>query len=111
MIRVKGRVIGREGKTRELIEETTETTVCVYGKTIGILGRPENVMIARKAVENLLKGSTHSSVYKWLEKRRKELKREEMLGKDEFKGLLKEEKEEDEGKKAKGKAAKEDQTK
>jgi ribosomal RNA assembly protein len=72
-IRLKGRVIGAEGKSRRLVEEMTETYISVYGKTISILGRPENVTTARKAVESLLAGSPHSSVYKWLEKKRREL--------------------------------------
>ena len=51
----------------------TETYLSVYGKTISILGRPENVTTARKAIESLLAGSPHASVYKWLEKKRREL--------------------------------------
>jgi len=76
-MRIKGRVIGRDGRSRELIEEHTETFVSVYGKTIGIIGRTENVTVARKAIELLVKGSPHSNVYKWLEKMRRELKRRE----------------------------------
>ncbi len=72
-IRLKGRVIGSEGKSRRIIEEMTETYLSVYGKTISILGRPENVTTARKAIESLLAGSPHASIYKWLEKKRREL--------------------------------------
>ena len=73
MVRLKGRVIGRAGKSRQLIEELTETHISVYGKTIGIIGPPENVAIARKAIKTLLEGGSHANVYKWLEKsRRKE---------------------------------------
>lgn len=72
--RVKGRVIGSEGKTRKLIEELTETYVCVYGKTVGIIGLVENVGIARRAIESLLSGSMHASVYRWLESKRRQVK-------------------------------------
>ena len=34
--------------------------------------------IARQAITALLKGSTHANVYKWLEKKRRELKRGEI---------------------------------
>ncbi len=71
--RLKGRVIGKEGKTRELIEEHTETNVSIYGKTISIIGESQNVAIARKAIESLLTGSPHAPVYKWLEKKRRDL--------------------------------------
>jgi len=69
--RLKGRVIGRNGKSRELIEEMTECYISIYGKTIGIIGLITNVSIAKKAVESLLMGSMHASVYKWLEKHKK----------------------------------------
>ncbi len=77
MIRLKGRVIGAEGRSRKTIEELTETYISVYGKTIGIIGFSENVAMAKKAVESLLSGSPHSSVYKWLEKRRSNMKRKD----------------------------------
>jgi|SRR3989338_578536 len=76
LLRLKGRIIGKEGKSRRQIEELSEAHVCVYGKTVGILGLPESASMAKKAVESLLRGSTHANVYKWLEKRRRELKRE-----------------------------------
>ena len=79
-LRLKGRVIGEEGKSRNLIEELTDAHVSVYGKTIAFIGLPDNVAIARKAVELLLKGSNHSTVYRWLERQRKELKRKEIIG-------------------------------
>ena len=68
MIRLKGRVIGREGKSKREIETFTETQISVYGKTIAIVGRVEDVPNARKAIENLLQGATHASVFKFLEK-------------------------------------------
>ncbi len=79
-MRLKARVIGTEGKTRKYIEDTTETNICIYGKTIGIIGEVEHMMLARRAIENLLAGATHSSVYQWLERKKKELERNRMLG-------------------------------
>jgi ribosomal RNA assembly protein len=79
MIRLKGRVIGRDGKTRKLIEQLTESYICVYGKTIGIIGEPEPASAAKQAIESLLKGSTHANVYKYLEKRRREIKKKNIM--------------------------------
>jgi len=79
MLRLKGRVIGKEGKSRKVIEELTECNISVFGKTISIIGLPEPVANARQAVESLLRGSTHANVYKWLEKRRRDLKRRAVL--------------------------------
>ena len=78
-LRLKGRVIGKEGRSRKTIEDYTETHISVYGKTIGIIGRAENTIIARKAIESLLAGSTHTSVYRWLSKKRKEFEREKFM--------------------------------
>ena len=77
LMRIKGRVIGKDGKSRRLIEEYTETYISVYGKTVSMIGRTEQVLAARKAIEMLIKGSPHSNVYKWLEKMRRELRRRE----------------------------------
>lgn len=74
LLRIKGRLIGTKGKCRKTIEQLTECYISIYGKTIGIIGLIENVNIARRAIENLLKGSPHSSVYRWLEKKRSEIK-------------------------------------
>ena len=79
MIRLKGRVIGKEGKSRKLIEELTNCYISVFGKTISVIGLPESAANARQAIESLLRGSTHANVYKWLERRRRALKRKAIL--------------------------------
>ncbi len=66
-IRLKGRVIGENGKSRRAIESLTETSMSVYGKTIGIIGQAEHVMTAKKAVDMLLSGAPHSTVFRMLE--------------------------------------------
>ncbi len=75
MRRIKGRIIGREGKTRRMIEEMSEAEVSVYGHTITIIGGIENVEIAREASNLLLKGSQHATVYRYLQRKRQELKK------------------------------------
>jgi len=78
MERLKGRIIGRGGKTREVFEEITNVRISVYGKTISIIGYPEQNAVARAGIDMLLKGSTHGPVYKFLEKKRTDLKNVEM---------------------------------
>jgi len=72
--RLRGRVIGEGGKSRRTIEDLTQTNICVFGKTIGIIGQAEYMADARKAIETLLSGSPHAHVYRWLERRRKNKK-------------------------------------
>jgi ribosomal RNA assembly protein len=71
MIALKGRAIGTQGKSKKLIENYTETNISIYGKTICIIGRWNRVMLAKKAVEMLLNGSLHNTVYRFLEKAKK----------------------------------------
>jgi ribosomal RNA assembly protein len=73
--RQKGRLIGKNGRTRELMEELTGAKVVIYGSTIGMIGMPKQVDIVRSATEMLLDGAPHGAVYSFLErKRREELK-------------------------------------
>lgn len=62
----KGRIIGTNGKTRSEIESKTNCSVSVYGKTVSILGEAEHVAIAKKAIEMLLQGASHTRVYSFL---------------------------------------------
>jgi len=76
--RVKGRIIGMEGKTRRIIEELTETNVSVYGHTVGLIGDIEQVQAAREAIQMLIRGSLHSTVYRFLHRKRRELKKRKL---------------------------------
>ncbi|MEM0480997.1 MAG: KH domain-containing protein [Candidatus Aenigmatarchaeota archaeon] len=67
MRELKGRVIGEKGKAKKRIEELTNTKITICGKTINILGKYDNVFVAKKAVEMLLEGRKHSTVFKFLE--------------------------------------------
>jgi ribosomal RNA assembly protein len=73
--RVKGRIIGMNGKTRKIIEELTSTTVAVYGHTVSIIGTIEQAEVAREAIQMLVRGSMHATVYRFLHRKRRELKK------------------------------------
>lgn len=77
--RIKGRIIGQEGKTRRIIEEMTRANLSIYGDTIGILGGYERVATAREAIEMILRGKQHATVYRFLRDRRWEEKRRQTL--------------------------------
>ena len=63
---LKGRIIGREGGTKKIIEKISEAKISIYGKTISIIGRWNEVQIAKEAIELILSGSKHSTVYRFL---------------------------------------------
>ena len=76
--RVKGRIIGMNGKTRTIIEELTDTSVAVFGHTVAIIGTIEQVQVAREAIEMLIRGSMHGTVYRFLHGKRRELKKKKL---------------------------------
>ena len=78
MERIKGRIIGKDGRSREIMERHSGAKVSVYGKTVTILGYPEQIRIARTAIEMLLDGAPHGNVYSFLEKKHQELVKEEL---------------------------------
>jgi len=77
--RIKGRIIGLQGKSRRVIEELTKCYVSVYGKTVAIIGEPTDMRLAKDAVEKLASGSQHKSVYNMLQRERTKRKMERIL--------------------------------
>ncbi len=72
MARYKSRIIGKGGRAREEIERLTDTYISVYGKTVGIIGEVSQAALARQAIGMLIDGSMHRTVYKFLEKKKKD---------------------------------------
>ncbi|MBN2126760.1 MAG: RNA-processing protein [Candidatus Diapherotrites archaeon] len=59
----RGRVIGAEGKARYEIEKSSGAMISVQGKTIAFIGTLEQIDLAKRAVEMLLEGAKHSTVF------------------------------------------------
>lgn len=76
--RIKGRLIGSNGKARRLIEELTGAYISVYGHYVAIIGKAEEVRLAGEAVTMLINGSMHSTVYNMLQKARRRAKMERL---------------------------------
>jgi ribosomal RNA assembly protein len=71
LMRVKARVIGRNGKTKRVIEGLTGGILSVYGHTVAVIADFESMDIAKKAIDMLLSGSEHPTVYRFLEREMK----------------------------------------
>ena len=71
---IRARLIGTHGKTRRILEELTSVDVSVMGHTISLLGPTFEMAIAREAVVMLLRGSEHATVYRFLERKRADIK-------------------------------------
>jgi ribosomal RNA assembly protein len=71
---VRSRLIGSDGRTRKLVEELTECLVSIKGNTVAIIGDLEGIKVASKAIELLLSGSEHSTVYSYMERKQRDLR-------------------------------------
>ncbi|MDP2906722.1 MAG: KH domain-containing protein [Nanoarchaeota archaeon] len=72
--RIKARIIGTKGKAWKMIERLTGCYLSVYGKTVSIIGLVENVVLARQAVEDLLKGAPHGNAYKYVQDKKRRMR-------------------------------------
>ena len=61
--RIRSRVIGTNGRARTRIEELSGCSISVYGSTVALIGEEEQLERATRAVELLVKGSEHSTVF------------------------------------------------
>ncbi len=63
---VKSRLIGTNGKTRKMTENFSGCAVSIYGKTASMIGKYEQLEIAREAIKMIIRGAKHSKVYSFL---------------------------------------------
>ena len=66
--RIRSRIIGKEGKARKFISKLTKTEIVIYGKTVSIIGKIQNIQIAKKSVMKIIEGAPHSAVFRYLER-------------------------------------------
>lgn len=78
--RLKSRVIGKEGKTKRVLEELTDAKISVFGHTVSVISDIVRMNILKKSIDMLLTGSKHATVYRFVETQIKELKRFERYG-------------------------------
>ncbi|KAI8823773.1 pre-rRNA-processing protein PNO1 [Fimicolochytrium jonesii] len=64
--RAIGRIVGKDGKTKFAIENTSRTRVVIADTKIHILGSFANIRVARDAIVSLILGSTPGKVYSQL---------------------------------------------
>ncbi|MBE6493139.1 MAG: RNA-processing protein [Methanosphaera stadtmanae] len=100
LVRQKGRIIGKGGRTRQIIHDMLDIEISIYGKTVSLIGKMENIQMAREAIEMILDGSRQKTVYAYLEQMQDKLKREEfdemVHGKPDMKKFLREDLDTDE---------------
>jgi len=65
---VRARIVGKEGRTKRAIEDISGCSVVLSENTVGIIGPAEKIEEATTALSNLIRGSKHANVYRYLER-------------------------------------------
>jgi len=76
---VKGRLIGKGGKTRKTFSEISGCELIIKYSEVGVIGDVESVENTTRAITNVIRGSKQSNMYRYLEKMNR-VKKEEDLG-------------------------------
>ena len=64
---IKGRLIGKQGKVRKTIEHLGNVLISVSENKVGIIGKTDDVLVVKEAIESLLRGAKQVRIFKWLE--------------------------------------------
>lgn len=77
---VRGRIIGKEGKTKKTIEDISGVYLELNNNEVGLIGQAEDIEEETRALTNLIKGTKQANVYQKLEKLNAEKKKHHFLG-------------------------------
>lgn len=66
--RIRGRIIGKGGKSLKVLSDLTGNFFELKDNEVGIVGDPETIQYSVEAIISLINGSKHSNVYAHLEK-------------------------------------------
>lgn len=78
--RLQGRIIGENGKMKLEMEEAGDCYISVYGNTVTIIGKADAMRYVKEAIEMLLAGSMHTSVFRYLNGVKRKLFEERLRG-------------------------------
>lgn len=70
--KVRGRLIGKNGKVLAALTQLTKCSLEIKGNTVGVIGNPEDMKKTIESIIQIIQGSKHANVYKGLEKRNEE---------------------------------------
>lgn len=69
---LKGRIIGSRGIIKKRLSKTTSCYIKILGKTVSIIGNYQNLQLAIEAIEMLLNGAKHDSVFAMIDRKKLE---------------------------------------
>ncbi|MGA3020784.1 MAG: hypothetical protein ABSD68_02445 [Candidatus Micrarchaeales archaeon] len=71
--RIKARIIGKEGKTKSYVQSVSGVDLMIYGDTVSLIGRVNDIKVALAAINVLLESGTHNKAYTLMEKTRRRM--------------------------------------
>ncbi len=80
--RIRGRIIGEDGKVKTEIEEATDSYISVFGNTVGIISKTDGIEYAKEAVYKLIDGAPHTAVFTYLAKIKRQMFTDRLRGTD-----------------------------
>lgn len=66
-VQIKSRIIGENGRTKKYIEQVSGARISIYGDTVNLIGRIDEIGEAETAVNTLIEGGTHKLAYSRME--------------------------------------------
>lgn len=84
--RIRSRLIGVDGRARSRIEELSGCSMSVFGSTVALIGQERQLERATRAIELLLHGSEHSTVFHLLARLRQDDARDDAIAPAEVSG-------------------------
>jgi len=70
--RVRGRIIGRDGKTLRVLSDLTGCFYELKNNKVAIIGETDKIKAAQRGIISLIQGSKQANVYSYLEKHQPE---------------------------------------
>lgn len=77
--RIRGRVIGENGRARRNLEHLGQSRISVYGKTVSIIAREDKMRTVIAAIQTILSGSMHAAAYGKLEAANRQSREDKMI--------------------------------
>ncbi|MEM2933039.1 MAG: KH domain-containing protein [Candidatus Pacearchaeota archaeon] len=84
---VRARIIGKKGKTKRVLQELTNCYFIISKNHIGIIGKQENMHVAKRAIERLIRGKRHEAVYSALQREAREIEEKQKLTEEQLKEI------------------------
>jgi ribosomal RNA assembly protein len=71
--RIKARIIGKEGKTKSYVQAVSGVDLMIYGDTVSLIGKVDEIKVALAAITVLLESGTHNKAYTVMEKTKRRM--------------------------------------